>query len=342
MRLREINYFSRHLSTLINAGLPLIKSLEILQGQISGKYLKKIIRRISVNITQGMSFSETLQSYGKTFPALFINMVRAGEISGALGEVLRRLSEFFGQLSSLRRKIRSALVYPLFVLTAAGAIFGVVMIFIVPTFISMFEEFGTELPFTTRLLIIVSKIFQNYWFVALLVIAGIYLFYRLITRNIRVKRKVDLIKLHSPILGQLIERVNIARLARTLSTLLRSGVPISGALETTKSIVTSSFFQDGLDEAMVRIREGESLTDAFIGSRKFPALFITAIKIGEESARLPEMLNSIAQDYEEEIDITISNLISLLEPLLIIVIGAIIGFVVISIFIPLINLTRII
>ncbi|MBI2870454.1 MAG: type II secretion system F family protein [Candidatus Omnitrophica bacterium] len=337
---KQLVVFTRELATLMGAGLPLVKSIRTLETQMEPGTLKEALEKVTVDITGGESFSESLAKHGKVFPRLFTNMVRAGELGGVLEGVLKRLAEFLEKQERLRGKIKSALMYPIFVLTIAGLILILLMVFVIPTFTSMFEELGGELPIATRLLIATSDFLRNFWYLAILLVAGIIFGLRAFVRAERFRLPVDRFKLKIPLFGPLIRQIAVAQFARTFGTLLNSGVPVLGALTIVRETGENRVLAQAITRVHDSVREGEGITKPLEASGFFPQLVAKMIGVGEESGELDQMLIRIADTYEEEIDQTVSGLTALLEPIMIVVMGLIVGFIVVAMFLPLFTLAK--
>lgn len=334
--------FTRQLSTLIAAGLPLVKALRTLYDQLEQGALKDIIKNIADEVESGTKFSEALSRYPKIFPEFYVNMIKAGELGGMLEGILKRLSEFLDKAHKLRERIKSALMYPSFVLLVAVLILIMLMVFVIPTFTNMFSELGEALPLPTKILIATSDIIRKAWYLIPLIPIAIVALYKLLIRNPDRRFFVDRIKLHIPVVGGLIQQVCVARFSRTLGTLLSSGVPILSALQTVRDTVGNEFIARAIIDVRDSIKEGESVSRPMEATRAFPPLVTKMINIGEETGELDKMLIQIADNFEEEVDVAISGLTSLLEPLLIVFMGLVVGFIVVSMFMPLFSLAKLI
>ncbi len=337
---RSLVIFTRQLSTLIAAGLPLVKALKTLYDQLEPGTLKDIIKNIANEVESGTNFSESLSHFPKVFPEFYINMIKAGELGGMLEGILKRLSEFLDKNQNLRDSIKSSLMYPAFVLIVAVLIIIMLMVFVIPTFTSMFSELGGALPLPTKILISTSEIIRKAWYFLPLIPVALVLLYKLLIRNPDRKLVVDKIKLHIPVVGVLVQQVSVARFSRTLGTLLTSGVPILSALQTVKDIIGNEFIGRAVLQIRESIKEGESVAGPMEASRGFPPLVVKMVNIGEETGQLDKMLIQIADNFEEEVDVAISGLTSLLEPILIVLMGLVVGFIVISMFMPLFSLAK--
>ena len=339
---KSLVVFTRQLSTLIGAGLPLVKSLRTLHDQLEPGALKDVVARLANEVEGGTNFSEALSHFPKAFPEFYVNMIKAGEMGGMLDGILKRLSEFLDKSQKLKERIKSALMYPAFVLLVAVMILIMLMMFVIPTFTSMFSELGGALPLPTKILIATSDIIRKFWYLIPFIPVAFVLFYKFLIRSPGRKIVIDKIKLHVPVVGVLVQQVAVARFARTLGTLLSSGVPILSALQTVKDTVGNEFIGRAVMEVRDSIKEGESVSGPMETSKAFPPLVVKMINIGEETGQLDKMLVQIADNYEEEVDVAISGLTALLEPLLIVFMGLVVGFIVISMFMPLFSLAKLI
>lgn len=342
---KQLTEFTRQLATLIDAGLPLVRSLNILRDQAKPGILKDILTDLVERIEGGSTFSEALAQHPQSFSKLYINMVKAGEMGGILEVVLNRIAEFMEKELALKRKIRGAMVYPVAVAVVAGGIVSFIMTFIIPTFKKMFQEFGSvgaKLPLPTRVLILISDLIKTKWYYGLIGLFFLIIAFKLITRTSKGKFAIDFLKLKLLIFGPLFLKTAIARFTRTLGTLINSGVPILQAL----AIVRETSGNEVISRAMVKvhdsIREGESIAKPLEEARVFPPLVVHMVGVGEETGALDTMLIKVADAYEDEVDTTVAGLASVLEPLLLIGMGVVVGFIVISLFLPLIKIAQMI
>jgi type II secretory pathway component PulF len=267
-------------------------------------------------------------------------MVRAGEVGGLLDEILKRLAELLEKQARLRERVKSALMYPAFVMVAAVGILIVLMAFVVPTFIGMFAELGSTLPLPTRILVGVCTLMRTWWWVALLGLAGLVVLTRAFLVTPLGRRLADHAILRTPVVGSLVERLLISRFARTLGTLITSGVPILSALETVRTTVTNVVIDDALQDVEQSLKAGESLARPMELSGVFPPMVTRMVALGEETGQLDRMLMQVADSYDEEVEVQLAGLTQLLEPLLIVFVGGVVGFIVISMFLPLMSLTK--
>ena len=335
---KQLTTFTRQLSTLQDAGLPIVRSLKILEGQLKPGALKNTLITVAEDVEGGMTFSEALSKHPKAFDKLYVNMVRAGEIGGVLDAILQRLADFREKSQRLKKKILGAMIYPIAVLTVAGGIVWAILTFIVPKFQKMFVELDVELPKMTVLLIGVSDFVSKKWYWGLAGIAGIYIVLKAVGATAGGRYIIDKIKLKAPLFGTIINKAVIARFSRTLGTLVASGVPILEALNITKDTAGNAVVSRALGNVHDSIREGESIAEPLGQSRICDDMVVNMIDVGEETGDLDKMLLKIADQYDEDVDVAVSGLTSLIEPIMIILLGGVVGFIVISLFMPLIEL----
>jgi len=338
VKLTNLALFCRQFSTMVDAGVSLVRCLDVLAQQTTDPRLKKIILDVGERVEGGESLSRAMQRHPKAFSNLFIGLIRAGEVGGVLEEALQRLSLFLEKDVELRRKIRSALTYPTIVIVFAIGIVIFLVSFIIPRFVDVFSDLGIkDLPAATKLLIDISNFITTKWY---FLIGGLILFlivWKAFVNTHFGRRVVDRLKLKIPIFGKLHHKICLARFSRTLGTLLTSGVPILQAMETTAGVVGNHIISDAVMEARSRIREGERIGEPLERSRQFPPMVVHMISVGEESGSLDYMLQKIADFYEGEVEATLASLTAALEPVLIVILGFIVGFIVISMFLPLIQ-----
>ena len=336
----DLVIFTRELATLSGAGLSLIKSLISLRDQMPEGKLRWVVSQVIDGVERGDSFSESLSRFPKVFPKLYVNMIRSGEVSGSIDEILKRLASLLEKHQRLMKRLRTALIYPAFVLTMALLILSMLMIFVVPTFTKIFADLGSELPKPTQFLIATSNLFKNQWYILLAgVVFGIWGIRYLLTIS-AIKYYVDKIILVVPLFGKLTSRVIISRFTRTLGTLLNSGVPILSALQIIKETTTNLVYANCIPRIAESVKEGESFAKMMEEAKIFPNLVIKMVGVGEETGQLSDMLVKVADNYEEDVDILIASLSALMEPFLIVFMGLIVGFIVIAMFLPLFNIAE--
>jgi type IV pilus assembly protein PilC len=321
--------------------MPLLRALRTVSDQLDPGAFRQIVTAVSADVEGGVKLSEALARYPRAFPSFYVNMVRAGEVGGLLDEILKRLAELLEKQQRIRDRVQSALMYPAFVMLAAIAILAILMAFVVPTFLGMFTELGSALPLPTRILVAICQAIRQGWWLVLLAGIGLWMALQAAVRTPVGKRAMDGVLLKLPVIGSLIHRLLIARFARTFGTLLTSGVPILGALETVRLTVSNAVLDEALRDVERSLKAGESLARPLELSGAFPPLVSRMVALGEETGQLDLMLTQLADNYEEEVDIQLGGLTQLLEPLLIVGVGGIVGFIVISMFLPLLSLTKI-
>ncbi|MGL4550700.1 MAG: type II secretion system F family protein [Gemmataceae bacterium] len=330
--------FTRQFSTLQDAGLPVLRSLRILEGQMKPGALKNALIDVVDDVESGSTLSEAFAKHPSCFDRLYVNMVKAGEAGGALEIILKRLADFKEKAQSLKRKIQGALVYPVVVILVAVSILTFIMLYIIPKFEKIFKDFNMTLPEMTRALMAVSKWFSLYWYVLPLFPLAGWLLLKLIRLSKTGNYAVDRVYLFIPIIGPLIEKTIVARTTRTLGTLVASGVPILEALSIVRETCTNAVFERMYQRVYESIREGDTIAQPLKESRLVDDMVVNMIDVGEETGDLDSMLYKIADVYEEEVDVMVESLISLLEPLMIVFLGVVIGSIVIALFLPLIKL----
>ncbi|QDU60298.1 Type II secretion system protein F [Planctomycetes bacterium Pan216] len=335
---KKLTTFTRQLSTLQDAGLPVLRSLQILESQMKPSRLKYTLEDVVEDIESGLAMSEAFAKHPKVFDRLYVNMVKAGEAGGALEVILQRLADFKEKAQSLKRKVIGAMVYPVVVLMVASSILFFILYYIVPKFKTIFADFGLELPAMTQFLIDASTYVVDYWWtlplIPFLVIVGIKL-----TRKFYWGRAIiDWIALRIPISGGLTRKVIVARTTRTLGTLVASGVPILECLIICRDTSNNFVFERAFQKVYDSIREGESIASPLRETRVVDEMVINMIDVGEETGDLDTMLFKVADVYDEEVDVAVESLVSLLEPLMVVILGLMVGFIVIALFLPLIKL----
>ncbi|ARU41830.1 hypothetical protein CCB80_12035 [Armatimonadetes bacterium Uphvl-Ar1] len=343
VKLIKLSLFCRQFSTMVDAGVSLVRCLDVLSRQTEDPKLKKILIDIGERVEGGESLSRAMQRHPRTFNNLFIGLIRAGEIGGVLEEALQRLSQFLESDVNLRRKVKAALTYPLIVVLAAVGIVVLLMVVVVPQFTDIFKDLGlkdSEFPAATKFLMDLSDNMVVNWHIFLIVGAAIYAGFKLFSSTRFGRRVVDRIKLKIPVFGPLHLKVCMARFSRTMGTLLTSGVPILQAMETVAGTVGNSIMSDAVLDARARIREGDRIGDPLEASRLFPPMVVHMIGVGEESGSLDYMLQKIADFYEAEVEATLQSLTSALEPILIVFLGVVVGFIVFAMFAPLLKVVE--
>ncbi len=332
--------FTRQLSTLQDAGLPILRSLKVLQQQQKPGRMKDTLLDVTADVEGGSSLSESMSRHPKVFDKLYVNMVAAGETGGVLDVILQRLAEFMEKAQRLKRRIKGAMIYPIVVISFAVLMVTGIMIFVIPKFQKLFASFKTGLPEITILLMEFSHWVAKEW--GWLYIIGspfaIYLLIKLIGKTKPGRVGIDWLKLHLPVMGKLVSKSTIARFTRTLGTLLAAGVPILEAINITRETCGNVIYQKALQKVHDAIREGEGFAEPLKNSRVVDAIVVNMISVGEETGDMDKMLLKIADNYDEEVDVLVASLVSIMEPLMIVVLGVIVGGIVIAIFLPYVKL----
>ncbi len=339
---REIAVFTRQLATLLEAGLPLVDSLSSLVEQIGDRTLKGVVADVRERVREGSSLSEALSKYPKSFSSLYVNMVKAGEGSGALEKILRRLADYAEDEVRLRSRVRAALSYPLLMVFIGLGVLFFLFSFVIPMVTRIFTEMKRALPLPTMVLISTSDFLKSFWWVVLLGIGGLLLGVRALKRTEAGGLIFDRLKLRIPLLGNLFRDMAVARFSRTLGTLVGSEAPILSSLDIVKNVVGNSVFSRAIEVARDEIGEGGNITNPLRRSRIFPPMVIRMISVGEESGNLEGMLVKVAETYDDEIQTRVSALTSLLEPLIILIMGLVVGFVVLAVLLPIFEMNQMI
>jgi len=335
---KHLTTFTRQLSTLQDAGLPILRSLQILEGQAKPGPLKNSLIGVIEDIESGSTLSEAMSRQPKAFDNLYVNMVKAGEAGGALEIILRRLAEFKEKAQSLKRKVKGAMIYPVAVITVATLIVAGIMYFIIPEFKKIFEDFGTELPEITKVLMSVSDWVVRFWYLIPAIPFGLWLIIKITKKNKTGAYIIDKVSLHIPILGKILQKTVIARTTRTLGTLVASGVPILEAIIIARDTAGNAVFSRAFDTIYTAIREGESIAVPLKQTGVCDDIVVNMVDVGEETGALDEMLYKVADVYDEEVEVLVQGLVNLLEPIMVVILGVIVGFIVIALFYPLIQL----
>jgi general secretion pathway protein F len=339
----DVSMFTRQLSTLLGAGMPLVPSLSILMKQAKHPLLKKSLAQIREQVNEGKSLTESMSGFPQIFPPFYLNMVRAGEASGTINLVLERLADFSENQQTLMNKIRSALAYPIIMFFMGSAVIFLLMAFVVPKITGIFADMHQTLPLITIILITISNFLKSFWWLILIFLAaGVAAFKYMTTSTEGGKRQWDNAKLKIPVWGQVNHKIAIARFSRTLATLLQSGVPLLAAMEIVRNVVNNIIIGEAISKASKDLEEGKGLSGPLTQSGIFPPLVIEMIAVGEQSGTLERMLNRIATAYETEAQSDIMVMTSLLEPVMILVMGLGVGFIVVSILLPIFEMNQLV
>jgi len=342
VKMTELVLFSRQMATMIDAGIPLVQALDIISEQIESKVFKAVVVDVKKDVANGLSFNEALGKHPKAFSPLFVNMIKAGESSGALDAIMDRLALYIEKTDSLIRKVRSAMIYPLAVSVMAVIVTLVLMIKVVPVFKNIFKDFDSELPTPTLILVAISDFIVNHIIIwsGLLVV-----FFVVVLRLLRTRRGrivYDRFLLGMPIFGIIMRKVAVSKFSRTLATLVKSGVPILSALEIVAKTAGNRVIESAVMNVRSSIREGENITAPLMRSKVFPPLVVRMISVGEQTGELEKMLTKIADFYDDQVDAAVSGITSLIEPLIIAFLGTVVGGIVICMFLPIFKIATII
>lgn len=338
IKTRDVVIFTRQLATMIDAGLPIVQCLDILAGQSPNKKFRGVIRQIKEEVESGSTFTDALRKHPKLFDDLFVNMVAAGEIAGILDSILHRLAGYMEKAQKLRSKIKGAMIYPATIVTVAVGVTAVLLIFVIPVFAELFESFGQALPAPTQFTINLSNFVIAYFKYMAAVAIGVGVTCRQLYRTERGRLVFDRMFLELPVFGDLVRKSSVARFTRTLSTLVSSGVPILDALAITARTAGNKVVERAVLATRVSISEGRTIAEPLTESKVFPPMVCQMISVGETTGALDAMLQKIADFYEDEVDNAVANLTALMEPLVIVFLGVVIGGLVISMYLPIFKL----
>ena len=337
---KHLTQFTRQMSTLQDAGLPILRSLKILQQQQKAGLLKNTLETVCADVEGGITLSESMNRHPKVFDKLYVNMVQAGETGGVLDVILQRLADFMEKAEKLKRRIKGAMIYPIVVVSFAMLMVTGIMIFVIPKFKKLFASFKTGLPEITIMLMNISHwVAKEYgWAYIIGSPFAIYFILKLIGKTGPGRTALDWIKMRIPVMGQIVRKGTVARFTRTLGTLLAAGVPILESINITRDTCGNKIFEKALQRVHDAIREGEGFATPLRNSRVVDSIVVNMIDVGEETGDMDKMLNKIADNYDEEVDVLVTSLVSLLEPIMIVVLGVIVGFIVLAVFLPYIKL----
>ncbi len=331
---KDIVIFTRQLSTMIDAGLPLVQGLEILASQQENKTLKKILLDTKSDVEGGSTFADALKKHPKQFDRLFCNMVAAGEMGGILDDVLKRLADYMEKAQRLKNKVKGALTYPIIVLAISAMVIGVILIFVIPVFEQMFADFGGALPLPTQLVVNLSNFVKSYSLVIIGVSVVMVFLFKKYYKTEKGRRVVDMLILKSPVFGPLLRKVAVAKLTRTLGTLLNSGVPILESLNVAGGTAGNKMVEEAISHVRSSISEGRTIAQPLGESGIFPAMVVQMVSVGETTGALDQMLNKIADFYDEEVETAVDALTSMIEPFMIVFLGGTVGSIIVAMYLP--------
>ncbi|WP_255558652.1 type II secretion system F family protein [Horticoccus luteus] len=336
--LGELAIFTQQLASLLTAGLPLVQCLEALQDQTEDPCFRIVIRDVRADISSGNSFSAAVKRFPKTFNSLFISMVEAGEASGGLAEILGKVAGYFESTVKLTKKVKSAMTYPIAVIGLAIALVNVLLIFVIPVFAAMFDDFGAKLPAPTQMLIDLSNFMKHYWWAIALAAYGVFFVFSKFVATPGGRRAKDKFLVRAPIFGNLVHKIALSRFCRTYATLIRSGVPILRTLEIVAAASNKVQVEDACAEITRHVSQGGQVSEVLASDPFFPPMMKHMVKAGESTGNVDGMMNKIADFYDTECEATVSALTSLIEPLLIVFLGVVVGGIVMAMFLPIFQL----
>ena len=342
IKIRDLAIFYRQFATMVTAGLTLVNCLEILSKQTENKLLANKIEDIKKNVERGSTLADAFASHPETFSRLYINMIKAGEIGGVLDEILNRMATLMEKEYELRQKIKSAMTYPLFIFGAAFVMGVFVLLFILPQFVGIFQQFGGELPFLTKILVWFTLAFNRYWYIFFAVLALMVIGFISYSRTKQGHKNIDRIKLKIPIFGNLFLKTSVNRFTRTLGTLIKSGVPIIQSLKISAESIGNDILAEAVMNAADRIKEGQSISAPLEESRVFPPMVTQMILVGEESGELETMLLNVSQFYDQEVERAVEQLTSVIEPILMVLVAGVVGVMVIAMYLPIFSMVNLI
>ena len=335
----DIAVMTRQLATLLRAGIPLFESLNAMIEQVENEALRRALTNVREQVREGISFAKALEAHPTIFPTLYVNMVRAGEASGTMETVLERLTSFMENQSKLVSKVTSALAYPVLMLLIGSLLIGVLMVAVVPNLVTTFAQMDQALPWYTQLLIFTSGMMGHYWWLLLLLLAGQGYGFRRWVRSPTGNMTWDRFVLAVPVIGKLVQMLSIARFSRTLATLLSAGVPLLSAMDIVRAVLSNKVLEKVVEDAIGSIREGQSIAEPLKRSKRFPPIVTHMITVGEKSGQLEQMLSNVADAYDTAVEQRVQVLTSLLEPLMIVIMGGAVAFIAFSILMPLIQMS---
>ncbi|MBN2260538.1 MAG: type II secretion system F family protein [Clostridiales bacterium] len=337
---KDLAVFCKQLSAMMEAGMPIINSIDIMMTQATNKVLKKTVHDMYEDLNKGSSFSDSLKKHPLVFPELMLHMVESGEISGNIDDVLKKLAIHYEKDAKIMRKVKGAMIYPVILAFAATVMVIFMLTFIFPTFVAMFESTGVELPGITMFVMGISDSIRKMWYIYIIIIGGIIAFYRFFSKSPGGRKTIDKTKLKIPLVNRLIRMIATTRFTRTLATLLYSGVPLLQALENVSQVVGNVIFEEGIIKVRDEVRRGQELAVQVKRLELFPPMVDNMIRIGEESGTLDDILEKTADYFDEELEATIQQLTTMFEPLLILIMGVVIGFIVIAMALPLFDVMK--
>ena len=338
IKTRDVVIFTRQFATMINSGLPLVQALDILSQQTENKVLAEVTKQVVYDVESGHTLADALRKHPKAFTDLYVNMVAAGEAGGILDTILLRLATFLEKNDAIVRKVKGAMIYPAVIFSVAGIAIAVLLIFVIPTFQSMFASVNLVLPLPTRIVIGASNILKNYWWAIIGI--GVFTFFAIsrYQKTSNGKLQIDKLMLRLPVLGDLLRKSAVSRFTRTLGTLISSGVSILDGLEITARTAGNMVIHNAVMESRASIAGGETIAAPLQKSKVFPPMVISMIAVGEQTGGLDEMLTKIADFYDEEVDAAVSAMLAAMEPIMIVVLGTVVGGMIVAMYLPIFDM----
>ncbi|WP_297056637.1 type II secretion system F family protein [Thermosulfurimonas sp.] len=338
---KELTIFTRQLATMLESGLPLVQALEALSSQQKNPYFQEVIRKIKTSVEGGSSFAEALREFPKVFDELYIQMVNAGEAGGNLDSILKRLATYQEKILALKSKIKHAMMYPVVIILVTIVVLSIIMVFVIPKFAQMFAEAGQALPLPTQIVIAASNLTKRFFPFFVLGVVGLIFLIKQIYRTEKGRYQIDKLLLRLPVFGELLHKSAIARLTRTLSSLIASGVPLLQGLSIAGKVSGNRVIERVVEEVRLSVSEGQSIAEPMAISGYFPHMVTQMVAVGEATGALEQMLDKVADFYEDEVDRTVDTLSTLIEPVLIVFLGGIIGSIIISLYLPIFKLASV-
>ncbi|MBA7570458.1 type II secretion system F family protein [Candidatus Atribacteria bacterium 1244-E10-H5-B2] len=342
IKFRDLTIFYRQFSTMVNAGLTLVNSLDILAEQVENKALSNVIKVIKSDVEAGSTLADACTKQPRVFSELNISMIRAGEIGGALDEILNKIADLMEKEYALRQKVKSAMAYPSFIAAAAVLMSIFMLTFILPQFVGVFDQFGGELPALTNFFVVLTKLFNKYWYLFFIIFAALVFVFLAYIRTSSGKINFDKFKLSAPIFGEINRKTAVARFTRILGTLIKSGVPILEAMKVSSDAIGNMVISLAVNNAKTKIKEGQSISSPLAASGVFPTMVTQMIMVGEESGELEGMLINVAKFYDQEVDRAVERLTSIIEPLMMAFIALTVGTMIIAMYLPIFNMVNLI
>jgi type IV pilus assembly protein PilC len=342
IRLKELPLYTRQLAAMLSSGMPLVQSITALEEQTGNKIFRTVLAGVRTNVEGGAMYSDSLGEYPQVFDELYVNMMRAGETGGMLAETSERVASFLEASNRLRAKVKSAMMYPTVVMCVALIISTLLIIFIVPTFATMFSGFGADLPAPTQMLLDTSNFIRGYWYIVLATLAATIYSLRRYVQTEKGGYVADMLRLRFPLIGKLARKIAITRFASTFAQLMSSGVPIIQAMSIVGVATGNKVIGKAILDARASVEQGNTVSATLKSNKEFPSMLIHMLSAGEQTGKMEEMLSKLAEFYQEEVDTMLEGLTSMLEPLLMVVIGVMIGGIVLAMFMPIFKMTEVV